>query len=88
MQIVDAISLAGGPTAKGNLSRVQVVRTVGTKAKMITVDFGKVLAARDPAQNVALQSGDIVYVTPKGISIAIIGDLINMIYNLRYVTGW
>jgi protein involved in polysaccharide export with SLBB domain len=84
MQLVDAIALAGGPTDKGNLKQVHVVRLEEGKAKMITVDFSKVLAAQDPKQNIVLQSGDIVYVTPKGFSIL---QLLGSISNIYYLLG-
>jgi protein involved in polysaccharide export with SLBB domain len=85
MQIVDAIALAGGPTDKGNLSHVSVVRSDGTKAKVINVDFAKVLAGRDPKQNIALQNGDIVYVNPKGFTIE---SIVNFFYLLRTAAGF
>jgi polysaccharide export outer membrane protein len=85
MQIVDAIALAGGPTDKGNLSHVSVVRSDGTKAKVINVDFAKVLAGRDPKQNITLQNGDIVYVNPKGFTIE---SIVNFFYLLRTAAGF
>lgn len=66
MRIVDAIALAGGQTDKANIKRVQVVRAENGKEKIIDIDFSKVLRAQDAAQNIALQSGDIVYVAANG----------------------
>jgi len=83
MKIVDAIALAGGQTDKANLTRVQVVRVEGSQAKTINVDFDKVLKAQDPKQNIALQNGDIVYVSPKSGIMNFVGGLVNWVYLLR-----
>ena len=88
MRLVDAIALAGGQTEKADLGRVQVVRLDGTKAKTINVDFNKVLRAQDPTQNLALQNGDIVYVSPKGFSLNILGDIANIFWVLRTAAGF
>ncbi len=87
LKLVDAIALAGGQTDRANLGRVQVVRVDGTKATMVTVNVAKALSAQDPGQNIALQSGDIVYVTPKGLSLDQLGSVFNVFYVLRLLVG-
>jgi polysaccharide biosynthesis/export protein len=80
MHVVDAVALAGGQTDKADIKRVQVVRTDATgKAKMIAVNFDKILKGQDPAQNVALQNGDIVYVLQKGFTLELLGGILNWI---------
>jgi polysaccharide export outer membrane protein len=88
MKIVDAIALAGGQTTKADLNRVQVVRAEGGQAKTINVNFTKVLKAQDLSQNIALQNGDIVYVTPKGFTFDLFGGLVNIYYLLRTAAGF
>jgi hypothetical protein len=53
----------------------------------VTVNVAKALSAQDPGQNIALQSGDIVYVTPKGLSLDQLGSVFNVFYVLRLLVG-
>jgi polysaccharide export outer membrane protein len=77
MKIVDAVALAGGPTDKANLGQIHIVRLEGGKAKTINVDFNKVEQGQDPSQNVALQSGDLVYVAAKGFTLDMFNSALN-----------
>jgi polysaccharide export outer membrane protein len=84
MTLFDALALAGGPTEKGNLGGIQLVRLEGGKMKTIAVKADQVLQGKDAAQNLKLQSGDFVYVPHGGQSI---WDIINNIGVLRFLFG-
>lgn len=84
--VVDAIAMAGGATDKGNLGNVQVVRLEGGKPKTITVNVQKAVQGKDMSQDITLQSGDIVYIPPKGF-LSQIGDYLNIFYLVRLLFG-
>ena len=66
MTIIDALVQAGGPGQKANLTALQVVRYEGGKATTIKVKADQAIQGKDASQNIALKSGDIVYVPVKG----------------------
>ena len=66
MTIIDAIVQAGGPGQKANLAALQVVRYEGGKATTIKVKADQAIQGKDASQNIALKSGDIVYIPVKG----------------------
>ncbi|HKX19296.1 MAG TPA: SLBB domain-containing protein [bacterium] len=88
MKLVDAIALAGGQTNNADLRKVQIIRIENGQGKTINVDFNKVLRAQDPSQNVQLQNGDIVYVSQKGFTLALLGGIVNIYYLLRTAAGF
>ncbi len=85
MTLFDALALAGGPTAKGNLGGVQVVRLEGGKAKAIAVKADKVMEGKDAAQNLKLQNGDLVYVPQGGYNLF---DILNDVGVLKFLFGF
>jgi polysaccharide export outer membrane protein len=60
--IVDALSMAGGFKEFASRSRVIVMRTEGGVSKRIPFDYKKLAAEKNPQENFALRSGDIVMV--------------------------
>jgi hypothetical protein len=58
--IVEAISFAGGPTSRANLSHVQLVRAIGEK-EVSFFDVGDYLSGKNKNPPI-LESGDLVYV--------------------------
>lgn len=69
LSALDVLSQAGGATNDANLSRVLLVRNAaGNKKVEIYLDLKKALSGEDYAANVALQSGDILYVPTRGLA--------------------
>lgn len=69
MTLIDVIALAGGPTAKGNLAEVQIVRLEGGKAKTIQAKADRAIQGKDASQNLKLETGDLVFVPEAGMNI-------------------
>ena len=65
--LVEAISSSGGFTEKAQRTRVIVVRGPGEE-NHINVDVEALLLGDLKAQNIALKSGDIVFVPEQGLS--------------------
>jgi polysaccharide export outer membrane protein len=65
MQLFDAIAEAGGPTVFAVKRQTKIVRGSVTRPEIIDVDLKKLLEEGDQTQNVALNSGDFIYV-PRG----------------------
>jgi len=68
MDVVRALSLAGGPTEDGILDSVRIIRRVGGKAHLFKADLKAILAGAPAGMSIPIQSGDIVYVPRKGIA--------------------
>ena len=66
IRLIDAISEAGGATAFAAKSNTKVVRGDITKPEIITANLRNLLENGDQSQNVALVSGDMVYVPRTG----------------------
>jgi polysaccharide export outer membrane protein len=62
MQLFDAIAEAGGPTVFAVKSESKIVRGSVTNPEIIGIDLKKLLEEGDQTQNVALNSGDFIYV--------------------------
>ena len=62
MNTLDAVSKAGGFTNDAQTSNVLLIRGGLKTPELITLDIARVFSARDMAQNVSIQSGDIIYV--------------------------
>jgi protein involved in polysaccharide export with SLBB domain len=66
MRLIDAISEAGGPTVFASESDTKVVRGDITRPEIITANLKGLMEKGDQSQNVALVSGDLVYVPRSG----------------------
>jgi protein involved in polysaccharide export with SLBB domain len=66
IRLVDAISEAGGTTAFASKSGTRIVRGDITKPEIITANLSSLITNGDQSQNVALLSGDLVYVPRSG----------------------
>jgi polysaccharide export outer membrane protein len=66
IRLIDAISEAGGTTPFASKSDTKIVRGDITRPEIITADLGNLLKNGDQSQNVALVSGDLVYVPRSG----------------------
>jgi protein involved in polysaccharide export with SLBB domain len=66
IRLIDAISEAGGPTVFASESDTKVVRGDITKPEITTANLKSLLEKGDQSQNVALVSGDLVYVPRSG----------------------
>jgi polysaccharide export outer membrane protein len=62
MQLFDAVAEAGGPTVFAVKRQTKIVRGSATHPEIIDVDLKKLLEEGDQTQNVALNSGDFIYV--------------------------
>jgi len=85
------ILAAGGPTELADLSRVTVVRKVGTKSEVIDVDLYKIIKDGDFSKAPQLQAGDLVNVpsSPYGISAPIPAgaEAVSQGKNIFYIFG-
>lgn len=64
VRVVEALSLAGGPTLDAKLSSILIIRPTPNKPQpeLIVVDVEKVLEEGNMLQNPVLQRGDIIFV--------------------------
>ena len=60
--LVEAVGMAGGMTVDAGPSRVLVVHDADTQIQIHTVDFRQITRGGDPAANLVLAEGDVVYV--------------------------
>ena len=80
MNVLDAVTAAGGVTDKANLDSVQLSRVENGKSKAIPIKMSQVVQGKDPAQNVKLQDGDLLYVPRRGMTIL---EILQSILSLR-----
>jgi protein involved in polysaccharide export with SLBB domain/outer membrane lipoprotein SlyB len=66
IRLMDAISEAGGPTVFASESDTKIVRGDITRPEVISANLKSLVEKGDQAQNVALVSGDLVYVPRSG----------------------
>ena len=66
LRLLDAISEAGGTTVFAANSNTKILRGDITKPKIITANLKNLIERGDQSQNVALASGDMVYVPRSG----------------------
>ena len=62
VNVMQALSMAGGTTAFASLSNISILRRTATGQQAIPFHYTDVVHGKDLAQNVELQSGDIVVV--------------------------
>ena len=60
--LIDAISMAGGPTQRASLKNTYVVRGDPKNPERIKVDMAKLLKSGDLSENIEIRPGDVVYV--------------------------
>jgi polysaccharide export outer membrane protein len=85
MTILDALTLAGGSTEKGNLDGLQLVRVENGKSKAIPIKANQMIQGKNDSQNLKLQNGDLVYIPRRGMNLM---DILNSIGILRGVLGF
>jgi polysaccharide export outer membrane protein len=62
LTVLQALSLAGGSTPFAKLDSISIVRGSGTTQKTLPFRYDQVVEGKSLAQNIALQSGDVVVV--------------------------
>ncbi|MEX2151908.1 MAG: SLBB domain-containing protein [Gemmatimonadaceae bacterium] len=70
---ITALYAAGGPTANGSVRFVQVKRGDRTVS---TLDLYDYLLRGDASRDARLETGDIVFVPPRGLRVRIVGEVI------------
>jgi polysaccharide biosynthesis/export protein len=80
MNVLDALTSAGGVTDKANLDAVQLSRVENGKSKAIPIKMSQVVQGKDPGQNMKLQNGDLLYVPRRGMTIL---EILQSILSLR-----
>jgi polysaccharide export outer membrane protein len=60
--VSEAVALAGGPNRYASAGDVVVIRAQSGQQLRIPVDYEKILAGRDPEQDIVIVRGDTVYV--------------------------
>jgi len=87
MKLIDAVALAGGPTDRGTLSQVIIVRLEGKETKRIVANLDRAVSGQDVSQNQVLQSGDVVFVPERGFTIGQIFQYLNLFNLVRVLFG-
>lgn len=78
---ISALYAAGGPTAQGSMRSILVRRG---NALVSSLDLYDYLLRGDASNDVRLQSGDIVFVPPRGLRVRIVGEVVRpATYELR-----
>ena len=62
INVLQALSMAGGGNPYAKLDGIIVIRTTPTGQRILPFKYGQVAAGKDLAQNVNLESGDVVVV--------------------------
>jgi len=62
VDVMQALSIAGGTTPFAALSDIKVLRRAGGQQQALRFDYTDVIKGRNLAQNIQLQSGDVVVV--------------------------
>jgi polysaccharide export outer membrane protein len=62
VDVMQALSMAGGTTAFAALNNIIILRRNGTQQTALPFKYPDVAKGRDLAQNIELQSGDVVVV--------------------------
>jgi len=62
LTVLQALSLAGGATPFAKLDDISIIRGSGTSQKMLPFRYSQVVEGKSLAQNVTLESGDVVVV--------------------------
>ena len=70
---VSALYAAGGPTANGSTREIQIRRGDSLVSSLDLYDY---LLRGDASRDVRLETGDIVFVPPRGLRVRIIGEVI------------
>ncbi len=87
MTALGAISLAGGPTPRGTMSSVAIIRNNGQTSQRIKLNMTKLINQGDTKQDLTLQPGDVVYVAETSTpDWAKISQILNTILSATYIT--
>ena len=62
VDVLQALSMAGGATAFASLGNISILRRNGTQQSALKFDYSDVIKGRNLQQNIELQSGDVVVV--------------------------
>lgn len=78
---ISALYAAGGPTANGSLRTVQIKRGDRVVSSLDLYDY---LLRGDASRDARLETGDIVFVAPRGMRVRVVGEVIRpATYELR-----
>ena len=84
--VIDAITTAGGPTPRGSLKNMYIIRGDPKSPQRIKVDIGKLVKSADLSQNLLLQPGDVIYVAESSKpDWSKIGNILSVIVNSSYL---
>jgi polysaccharide biosynthesis/export protein len=62
LNVLQALSLAGGSTPFAKLDNISVLRGTGSNQKVLPFHYGQVVQGKSLQQNITLESGDVVVV--------------------------
>ena len=84
--LLNALFASGGPSPQGSLRDITVVRDQQT---ITHFDLYDLLLRGDKSKDVALTSGDVIFIPPVGPQVAITGSINNpAVYEIRPGTRW
>jgi polysaccharide export outer membrane protein len=79
--VFNALFSVGGPTVRGSLREVRVIRGNKTVARVDLYDY---LTGADKTNDIRIQNNDIIYVPPRGTTVSVSGEVrIPAIYELK-----
>jgi polysaccharide export outer membrane protein len=62
LNVLQALTLAGGPTPFAKLDSISVLRGTGTAQKTLSFRYSQVVEGKSLQQNITLESGDVIVV--------------------------
>ena len=77
MHLLDLLAISGGPVAGPALVSATLVTDGGKES--VPIDLPRLLSGNDPAQNLPLAPGDVLFLTPRDASVAqvqVIGEVV------------
>jgi polysaccharide export outer membrane protein len=61
LSVTEAVALAGGPSRFASLSKVVLIRPSDAGPRRIPLDLGAIYSGKRPEMNIAILSGDTLY---------------------------
>ncbi|NTW82785.1 MAG: capsule biosynthesis protein [Chlorobiaceae bacterium] len=83
--MLNAMFLSGGPSVTGTMRNIKIKRGDGT---LMTFDLYDILIHGDKSSDLTLRDGDVIYISPVGPLVALLGDVKTpAIYELKQKTS-
>jgi polysaccharide export outer membrane protein len=74
LTVLEALSLAGGPTQEADPQRLELLRRDGDEQIKIVINIKELLEARDATEKLLIQDGDVIY-QPRAKFFFVLGEV-------------